>query len=223
MTTDDYNSTDPEFLASRMLDGDLSDDERRQLDRALAGSKSLRAEAEKLRAVDALVARWAISPPELDWGTYGQLVGARVAGETDDEALRKVDSLLTRWGRRAEGIDDDKFTAAVTARIGGPRRRASLRRLVLRVGVPLAAAAVLAAAVTTRLWPVLPGEPAMKVVLGPVGIGASVGGGADPRVVVSFARETAGPATVAEETSGISYMTLGASPTTGSWDEGAPL
>jgi len=224
MTTDEYNATDPEFLVSRMIDGDLSDNEQRQLQQALAGSKSLRAEAEKMQAVAALVGRWAGRPPELDWATHAKLIGAGVEGETDDTALGQIDDLLARWGRRSEGIDEETFTAGVMARIRGRRRRASLRRLVLRVGVPLAAAALLAVAVTGRLWVTVPHERTAKVVLGPAaGAWFSPGGGPEPRMVVSFAQTTASSPTAAEEPPGITYITLGASPVAGSWDEGAPL
>ena len=224
MTSEDYNPTDPEFLLSRDLDGDLSEEERRMLDEALAGSESLRAEREKLRAADTLVSSWAARSPQLDWATQAKLVQADVAGETDDEALQKVDSLLTRWGRRTEGIGGDAFTAAVMARIAPPRRRPALQRLIFRVGVPIAAAALIAVAVTGRFWFTVSQEPAVKVVIGPAApMRSSMDGGPGPRTVVSFAQTASEPRDTTPEPPGISYMTLGSSPMVESWEYSAPL
>ena len=59
MTNEDYNPIDPEFLVSREIDGDLSNDERRLLEEALAGSEPLRTQRDKLLALNALMQKWA--------------------------------------------------------------------------------------------------------------------------------------------------------------------
>ena len=54
-----YNPDDLEFLISRALDGDLSDEESNRLARALEGSESLRAKERRYRSLHDLIARWA--------------------------------------------------------------------------------------------------------------------------------------------------------------------
>ena len=224
MTTDDYNPTDPEFLVSREIDGDLSEDERRRLGEALAGSESLRAERDRLRTLDALVSKWAKRQANLDWETHGKLVGADLTGETDDGKLKKVDRLLDEWSRRTETVDSDAFATAVLARIAPQRKRPMLRRMIFRVGVPAAAAALLAVAVTVRFWFAASREPVTTVTIRqPAYVQTAMDDGAAPIVVVSFARTATGASGVAQESPGISYMTLGAEPLVRSWDYSAPL
>ena len=224
MTTDDYNPTDPEFVVSREIDGDLSEDERRRLDEALAGSASLRAQRDKLRALDALVSKWAKRHADLDWETHGRLVGADLTGETDDGKLKEVDRLLDGWSRRTESVDSDAFATAVMARIAPQRKRPMLRRMIFRLGVPVAAAALLAVGVTARFWFAASLEPVTRVTIRqPVYMQTATDSGAAPIVVVSFARTATGASGAAQGSPGISYMTLGAEPLVGSWDYSAPL
>ena len=147
-----YNPDDPAFLASRALDEDLTAEERRKLEELLATSKSLRDELEGLRAIDRLVQRWGTPPVECDWDAHAALAAARAAGEDDEQDLRKVDNLLERWRRTPAEVDAEEFTASVMARVAPRTAWSRRRRLIIRLGVPLAAAAALAIAATGLFW-----------------------------------------------------------------------
>ena len=54
-----HNPEDLEFLISRALDADLSEDEARRLAQALEGSESLRIEEGRYRSLHDLLGRWA--------------------------------------------------------------------------------------------------------------------------------------------------------------------
>jgi len=208
-----YNPDDLAFLVSRSLDEELPEADRRRLDDALASSESLRGEAEQFRNLARLVQRWAAEGAELDWEHHHALISAQAAGEDDSEASRKLDGLLARWGASVVPLDEKKFTNAVMTRIDPRRARKIGRRLVFRLGVPLAAAAMVALALTGRLWFGPPPASVSQVVFGKrAATTAGLTSAAALAVaVVSFAREPV-DVTTRIASAGMSFGSAGATP-----------
>ncbi len=150
MTDRGYNPDDPGFLASRRLDEELPAEAQARLDAALSASPALREEAEQLRAVDDLVKRWGAGSEEVDSEPFVKSVVGAVESQHDSVELRRVDSLLAGWRDEDLGIDSDRFVEGVMGRVA-PRRRAPGHQWIIRLGVPLAAAAAVMFAVTTTL------------------------------------------------------------------------
>lgn len=220
MSGDAYNPNDLAFLLSRSLDGDLSADERRRLDEALSQSESLRFEASKLEAVKGLIERWGKRPIEVDWIHHAALTSA-CAGCADDERLGKVDDLLLRWRNRNVGVEAIDLTAGVLAKVRSERRRANPYRLVLRLGVPLAAAAAIALVVTATTWFAPARNPICQVAIGPSCNEAVAERGVESRVVVSFA-QTSDAAAIRTPPS-IGFATIGVEPLGSAGEESWPL
>lgn len=222
MTADAYNPDDLAFLISRGLDGDLSPEERRRLDESLAQSESLRTEASKLETVDRLIRRWGRMPVEVDWKHHAALTSACVES-ADDERLGQVDDLLRRWRNRNVGVEAIDLTAGVLAKIRSERRRTRPYRLVLRLGMPLAAAAAIALAVTVSTWFTPPRDPIYRVAIGPSSRFTAVAErGIEPRVVVSFAQSV--EATTTQETPpAVGFATIGVEPLGSAGEESLPL
>ena len=222
MTSDAYNPDDLEFLLSRGLDGDLSSAERRRLDEALSQSESLRAEASKLETVDRLIQQWGQRPVEVDWKHHAALTLA-CAGSADDERLSKVDDLLRRWRDRSVGVEAIDLTTSVLAKIRSERRRATPYRLVLRLGVPLAAAAAIALVVTGTTWFAPLRDPICRVAIGPTSWSAALADrGVESRVVVSFAQSDE-VATTLQRPPAIGFATIGVELLGSEGEESSPL
>lgn len=222
MTADAYNPDDLAFLLSRGLDGDLSPEERRRLGESLSQSESLQAEASKLETVDRLIQRWGHKPIDVDWKHHAALTSA-CAGSADDQRLSKVDDLLRRWRNRNVGIEAIDLTAGVLAKIRSERRRARPYRLVLRLGVPLAAAAAIALAVAGTTWFLPARDPICRVAIGPSSWSAAAAErGVESRVVVSFAQsgEVAG---TFQKPPAIGFSTIGVEPQGSAGEESSPL
>ena len=220
MSGDAYNPNDLAYLLSRSLDGDLSADERRRLDEVLSQSESLRSEASKFEAIERLIERWGKKPVEVDWKHHAALTSAS-AGSTDDEHLGKVDDLLLRWRNRSVGVEAIDLAASVLAKIRSERRRAMPYRLVLRLGVPLAAAAAIALAVTVTTWFAPPRGPICRVAIGPSWSAAVAERGIESRVVVSFGQS--GEAAVINTPPAIGFATIGVEPVGPAGEESLPL
>jgi len=222
MTADAYNPDDLAFLISRRLDGDLSPTEQRRLDEALSRSESLRAEASKFDAVGQLIERWGKTPVEVDWKHHAALTSAS-AGSADDERLGKVDDLLLRWRNRSVGVEAIDLTASVLAKVRSQRRRANPYRLVLRLGVPLAAAAAIALAFTATTWFSPARNPICRVAIGPSSWSAAgVEQGVESRVVVAFA-QSGEAATTLQIPAAIGFATIGVEPLGSAGEESSPL
>ncbi len=205
-----YNPDDPAFLISRTLDENLSEQERRRVDDALAESEALRIEERQLRAVDRLVKSWSSRTAQIDWDVHAALICDLAADENGADALRAVDHLLKRWGERSVAFDEQRFAEAVMERVrrdasgdivrGAEAGRTSRRGWIIRLRAPLAAAAVVVFSLTTAFWFASGGsnlEPVCEVVVGPrLAMAApSPADGLVSRAVVSFAREVpVGPA-----------------------------
>ena len=162
-----YNPDDPAFLASMALDEVLAAEERRKLEELLAASETLRGESEGFRAIDRLK-RWAAGPVELDWDAHAALSAARAAGDDDEQDLREVDRLLERWGRAPAVVDEDAFVASIMARVAPRSTRSRRRQMVFRIGLPLAAAAAMAIAVTGVFWSPAAPQAVVQLAKGPV-------------------------------------------------------
>jgi hypothetical protein len=147
MTDRPHNPNDPEFLLSRSFDEELSEDERRVLDEALAGSESLRAERERQVSLDKLLRRFTARKVDVDWDAFAAGVDRANAAEHPDEAADDFDRLLARWGQDDPEVDWERFTAEVMGRIDPVQSATPWHRMVFRIGAPLAAAAAIALAV----------------------------------------------------------------------------
>lgn len=214
MTASDYNPNDIEFLISRDIDDDLPPDERRLLRERLAVSPELRSQIDELRRVAALVSQWGADQPQLDSMAHAKLVQAKLT-EPADASDPRLDALLHGWAAERPAIDEDALAAGVMSQIRVRRRSRALYPL-LRIGAPLAAAAVLALSVSTVFWAGPQAAPKVSVVQ----IAAPFADGSGGHAVVSFARDT-DVAPAAAEASSIAFLTLGASPANSA--EAAPL
>ncbi len=218
MTDDQYNPDDLAFLVSRSMDDDLSPAERLRLADALSLSESLRAEVSKLKAVQRLVGQWGQESFDVDWKHHAALISASAAS-SEDESLGKVDSLLSRWANRSE-VDAIDLTAGVLSRIHSERRGVNWHGTMWRLGVPLAAAAAIALAVTATTW--FPSRvPVCLVTFGPSSEAAITSESVMESQVVSFARSDE-PTTPFATMPVIGFATIGveAAP---SGEESAPL
>lgn len=211
MTKDENNLlNDPLFLVSRSIDGDLSAVEQIRLDKLLAASAGLRADAEKLRAVASLLESRRLDRAQVDWKLHEKLVLAHIdEGEAD---LADVDRLLQSWGQKSPDYNEQALNDAVMARVAPARkRRRSAWRIVARLGAPLAAAAAVVLAVTATWF-----APDTQISLDSVTI-VQIGplaAGSEPDAsltVVTFARKTNSPPSTNESLT-FGYMTLGSSP-----------
>lgn len=161
---DDYDPNDPAFLISRRIDGDLTEHERNLLGDMLANSEALRDDAERLTAVHELIRRWAVATTQPDSDRLHDAVIARVA---DTDNLGPVDRVIRRWALAEPNVDLRAFRAGVMARIKSTVPGRARSRILLRLGLPLAAAAAIVMAVTAHVW-TLPGRgPTSRVVIGP--------------------------------------------------------
>jgi len=142
-----YNPDDLEFLISRALDGDLSDEESRRLARALEGSESLRAEADRYKSLQELLTRWA-SRAAPDAGdefaaTVLERTTLRPVEASKSDAADGLDALLSRFGEGEPRVDWDRFSSEVAARIATGRRSTFTPGRILRWTGGLAAAAAI--------------------------------------------------------------------------------
>lgn len=217
MSETPYNPDDPAFLLSRSLDEKLSEEEQEALDRALASSETLRAEAARLRSLDRLVKRWGNRPIELDWEHYSALTEAQLVHDGDADKLRQVDLMLDKWASQTVSIDAEAFTTAVMAGVRAERKAKSWHRVVFRLGVPLAAAAAVVFAVTGTLWLKPDSGSECRIEIGYAQhMGAPSDGSADlPEPVVVFGQvagsQKVASASSARTSSGVSFIAIGAS------------
>lgn len=223
MTDRPHNPNDPAFLFSRSLDEELSDVDRQRLEEALASSEALRVETDGLSAVDRLVKRWGLSKAEMDWQNHAKLLSAEAIGEA--EGLGEIDSLLARWGSQEVALDWQRFTDAVMTDVGRLRHPQPRRRLIYRLAVPLAAAAVIAIAVIGTLWQVSPVQPIAVVIIGPEvesrGMGSDSAGAG--RAVVRFARASIRSPIEPHAAPRISFISVGSEPMQTWFEEYPPL
>ncbi len=219
MTEAQYNPNDPAYLASRALDEELPAEERRRLDAALAESAELRVEAGELAGVDRLVKRWAGDGPELDWENHARLVSDRINSDVDEGDLAQVDRLLTRWGQDSAEIDADRFTAEVMQRVCAADQRHPRRNLLLRLAVPLAAAAAIVVAVTGPFRQTTAPSTVSQVAFRPIVQAAAL---PQTTSIVQFDRTAVADATPGSEDSSLSILIVGSSPLPRAFEEVPP-
>ena len=147
-----YNPNDPEFLASLARDAELTGEAQDRLDTHLRDSEGLRAFVSELGSLDRLIGNWAETEVELDWEAHAALIESRIDGDVDEEALASVDSLLERWGTHTPEVDENRFVTEVTKCVTASRSTKRTRRLIFRIGAPLATAAAVALVATAWLW-----------------------------------------------------------------------
>ncbi len=221
--TQAHNPNDPLFLASRAIDGDLTAEEKQILDRALKQSPELRAEVSKLRAAQGLVAQWGKAQAAIDWDAFGESVAQIAMTESESAKVDKVDQLVARWASSTPDIELDGFADGVLAQLA-PKKRSSPLRYVIRLGMPLAAAAAIALAVIPGFWkqssPVVKTQAVIKVDIGPLQL-AGINQTKLEHSVVSFARDEA--VEVSSETTKISFISLSSAPVARSVEEYHPL
>ncbi len=205
-----FNPDDIYFLASRDLDGDLTGKERRRLGDALDASESFRADADAMDKVGELVRRWAATPVEIDWDAHAKLVDARCQADDDAQDRPELDGILKRWARDAVAQDDEQFTADVMQRVSktaSTARTRSGRRWMIRLAVPLAAAAVLAMALIGGPWM---NRDVESRELAPGFLAESpLDTTKMPTCIVRFARESLDMAPEVRQSRGISFTTFG--------------
>ena len=205
-----FNPDDIDFLASRDLDGDLTAEERRRLGDALDASESLRAKADAMRRVSDLVRRWAAAPVEIDWDAHTELIDGRCQADDDAQDRPEVDGILKRWARDVVAHDDEQFTADVMRRIGqtaSTARTRSGRPWMIRIAVPLAAAAVLAMALIGGSW--INRDAGSRDVGRVVLTESPLGATKVPTCIVRFAREPLDVAPDVRQSRGISFTAFG--------------
>lgn len=216
-----YNPDDLGFLISRGLDEDLSAVEQRRLDEAIRASTELGEDARAYAATDQLIRRWALQKAELDWEATAGLTQAQVDGAAKDNGLRKVDALLHRWGTPEANLSNADLVDGVLRRIRLEQGQFRWRRLVFRLGAPLAAAAAVAIVLFGTTWFKPVGGPTIHVVISGTSAMASASG-EEPRTVVSFAPGTEAASGGASLPPSIGFLTLGAEPRSGR-GEASPL
>ena len=94
MQSEPIDSSDPEFLASCYLDGQLDDAQRRAFERQLEADPELGACLQGYTAVERHLQSLA-DPPQLDWDRFGVQVGDRWRREL---RKRRQGRLIRRWG-----------------------------------------------------------------------------------------------------------------------------
>ncbi len=141
-----YNPGDLEFLISRALDGDLSDEESHRLARALEASDALRVEEKRYRSLHDLVTRWASrAAPDAEEFTAAVLERTTLqpVESSRGDAADGLDALLSGYGGREPKVDWDRFSSEVAARIATGRPAAFNVGRVMRWTGGLAAAAAI--------------------------------------------------------------------------------
>lgn len=203
MSESEHHRNDPYFLLSRSMDEELSAEERRVLEDALARSDDLRAAAKQWPRLHEIVRSWSRAHPDVDTEPYVKYVVARL-GDTESDvksdtesntesnaASTDVDALLKRWSQEGPDYDDESFVQGVMDRLGQAETRSVRRWGLRRFALPLAAAAALVFAVVGVLrLGVKDRGHCMVEYQGAIGVAArGSSASADKAVVVTFVRE----------------------------------
>lgn len=228
-----FNPDDLLFRLSQALDGELSESDRRELERSIEQDPHLRDDARKLSDLHKLLARWSAANPDVDWDAFAKSVERLAVTESEAEKLDRVDELLANWADTTPQLDWDEFTHDVMAELQPASRASTLYRNLLRIGMPLAAAAAIAiafwgpfgngggsgpinqVALQTELSPVVQVRIGAPIETRPVAIASA------SRAVVSFSREPLTEPIVGCEESDISFIVFSSKPVGGS--EASPL
>lgn len=220
MSASNINPNDPAFLASQAMDESLPAKAKAGLDQALDASEDLRTLAKQVEAVDRLVKNWGRRSPDIDWACHEKLILARVEAIGEEDRLDGVDDLIAKWASPSP-IDEHHFESEVMDRIR--RERPAIRRRILfRIGVPLAAAAAIAIVATGMLWPSLSTRPLVHVEVGPSERFLSSDAARTALVFVSFDR-TPRPRDITGRRPVLSFLAVGSAPSGRMMEESPPL
>ena len=223
MTEEHYNANDILYLFSCGLDETLSDKQQRAVSDALAKSPSLRKQADALRATAALLAQWSTQPVDCDWTGHAQSISDQIGYDASDE-FDQLDALLGRWSATRASFDTDAFTAGVVARVERASDRGVVSKVLFRIGAPLAAAAAIALAVVGTLWFQAPLASSVHVVYYSSAVYGDDGLGTDSaESYVAFHREPVVQRTIGDGVPGLSFISVGSSPLSDSFEEQPPI
>ncbi len=213
MSESTYNPNDPAFLASRSLDETLDDADQERLRDVRSADASVETEARQLAAVDALVRKWSESDAYGTPDAFVESVLGRIVDE-HDEKNHALDQRIRDWAGNVPQVDARAFVNGVRRRMErghGQRRR---RPMLFRLGVPLAAAASIALALSAGLWFRSARRPLVEVSIGRMALGhkghASDLGGASG--VVVFDRTIVAGRTKERNSVGVAFAMIGADP-----------
>ena len=205
-----FNPDDISFLASRDLDGDLTGEERRRLGHMLDASESLRADVVAMRKVNELVRRWSAAPVEIDWDAHAKLIDVRCLADNDAQDRPELDGLLKRWAYDEVAFDDEQFTTEVMQRVSkttSTARTRSGRPWMIRIAVPLAAAAALAFALIGGSW--INRDAGSPDIAPRVLTESPLDAAKVPTCIVRFARESLDVVPEVRQSRGISFTAFG--------------
>jgi hypothetical protein len=195
MTELPFNPYDPAYLFSRSLDEPISPEEQEILARAVSRNPGLAKELDSLRQVSDVVRRWSLrSDSQGITDLNDRVISVIKGGDAFQEA--KLDHVLARWKTTEPVFDDQAFTRTVMQAVGRSHRLAGTRRWVLRIGMPLAAAASIMLALVGVRW-FESHEPVSVVWIGPRGrVEDEPTGEVQITRLVQFDRTTVAEATV---------------------------
>jgi hypothetical protein len=205
MTESSPNPDDPEFLLSRSLDEDLSDEERRRLEKELAASDSLQEAQRHYARLNELLRLFAVEKLEVDWDAFAANVEQASVSVERKTSQNALDELLARWARGELDVNWERFTAEVMGRIEQKPSAVPWHRMIFRIGGPLAAAAAIVLAVLVFQVKRTPEGRSNVVYEGPTG--TLVEGNRVSRV--SYGRQPDGLAAIEPRSSAFGYATIG--------------
>ncbi|HKQ47310.1 MAG TPA: zf-HC2 domain-containing protein [Phycisphaerae bacterium] len=150
-----------EQLLSERADGELTSEQRADLERALASDADLARQAGAYQGLHALLDAWRAVPSDIDWQNLSARISREVGEEAALVAVEPIDNLVSRAHGPIPDVDwpqlQSRISAAVRADAAaghgagtGLTRRSWSRmaKRIVAIGAPLAAAAAIALA----LW-----------------------------------------------------------------------
>lgn len=205
MTDSLPNSNELEFLLSRSLDEDLSDEERQRLEEALAASDSLREAQRHYARLHELLQSFAVEQLDVDWDAFAANIEQASVSGGQKGSQNALDELLARWAQGELDVNWERFTAGVMGRIEQKPSAVPWHRMIFRIGGPLAAAAAITLAVL--VFPVKRTPEARSNVIYTSPSRALAEGNRVSRV--SYGRQTDGLAAIEPRSSAFGYATIG--------------
>jgi len=157
---------------------------------------------------------------EIDWEAHRALIEARIAQNAKTESNeRRVDDLLAEWVA-TRAVSDIDLRDSVLAEIRQSHRAARPIRWVIRLGLPLAAAAAIAIAILVPNWKSWPGTRTISIVqIGPESRPLV----ADVSSTVVFERTTVSSKVLARPGESMEIMVVGSAPAAPIVEESAQL
>ncbi len=232
MSDDLYNPTDPLFLLSRSLDEPLTDEDRLRLNEFMQSGAASRVDAQRFLSLNRLLRDWKSQNSILfDRELPDRVLAAIRANPMVENRDDSLEDLLSQWRKESPAIDWVRFQSDVMCEIRREERFSKSRRLVFRMGVPLAAAAAIAFAfLIPRQTSIVPRESIRAEIRTQVTLARPVNPNGLPfqpeassRVTVSYGRLSVGPERVELSRTMISSAWAGADGETDAAEELPPL